>query len=111
MSAERSYSATGKECLAVLWAVEKLWSYLEGLPCTVITDHHSLQWLHNLNDPSGRLARWAIRLQQYDFNIIHRKGKDNVVPDFLSKAVPVISTVNANVTSTPMYKDKWYMEL
>lgn len=107
---ERNYTTTERECLAVLFAVEKLRMYLEGVHFTVITDHHSLTWLHKLKDPVGRLARWAVRLQQFDFNIVHRKGRENVVPDALSRAVPVIDSVVENLPDTEI-KDKWYLKL
>lgn len=73
--------------------MEKLRPNLEGYKFTVVTDHHSLIWLHNLKEPTGRLARWALRLQQFDFEIVHRKGKENVVPDLLSRAVAEINCV------------------
>jgi hypothetical protein len=84
---KRKYSTTEKECLRVIYAIKRLRCYLEGARFTVITDHYSLLWLNNLEDPLGRLGRWVMRLQAFDFNIVHRKGKDNVVPDCLSRAV------------------------
>lgn len=36
-------------------------------------------------DLNGRLARWALKLQGFNFNIEHRRGRDNVVPDALSR--------------------------
>lgn len=106
---ERNYTTTERECLAVLFAIEKLKMYLEGVHFTVITDHHSLTWLHKLKDPVGRLARWAVRLQQFSFDIIHRKGRENVVPDALSRSVPILNTVNEE--SCIEIKDKWYLQL
>lgn len=100
---ERKFSVTEKECLAVLWSVEKLRPYIEGAHFKVITDHHSLVWLNNLKDPVGRLARWAVRMQQFDFEMIHRKGKDNLVADALSRSVSVA------VATTPASgkQDSW----
>lgn len=105
---ERNYTTTERECLAVLWAIEKLRPYIEGSHFSVITDHASLLWLDRLNSPSGRLARWAIRLQQYDYTIIHRKGKENVVPDALSRTVPVIDSVDISQCHS---SDPWYAKL
>lgn len=106
-SQERKYSSVERECLAVIWAVEKLRHYLEGVEFEVVTDCHSLLWLNRLRDPLGRLARWALRLQPYTFKLIHRKGKDNIVPDMLSRAVAVDSAE----ISDPSSLDKWYNNL
>lgn len=84
-SAERKYSVTERECLAVIWAIRKYRPYIEGYHFTVVTDHSSLQWLHNLKNPTGRLARWALELLGYDYTIVFRKGALNHVPDALSR--------------------------
>lgn len=83
--AEKNYSTTEKECLAILWGIRKMRQYLEGYKFTVITDHLSLKWLQSINNPTGRLARWALELQQYDFTIQYRRGNENVVADALSR--------------------------
>lgn len=106
--AERNFTVTEKECLAVIWSIEKMRPYLEGSTFTVITDHHSLLWLHNLRDPTGRLARWAIRLQQYDFKIVHRKGTEHVVPDALSRAVAPAPEEIDLITVSEKSRDNWY---
>ncbi|KAI8119245.1 Transposon Tf2-6 polyprotein [Lucilia cuprina] len=85
-SCQKNYSVTEKECLAAVLAIRKFRPYVEMMPFTVITDHASLKWLMTLKDLSGRLARWSLQLQAYDFEIKHRKGSDNVVADMLSRA-------------------------
>lgn len=50
-----------------------------------MTDHQALKWLMNLKEPSGRLARWILELQQYEFEIRYRKGALNKVADALSR--------------------------
>ncbi|KMQ92133.1 reverse ribonuclease integrase [Lasius niger] len=82
---ERKYAATEQKCLAVVWAIKKFRPYLEGYKFRVITDHSSLRWLHNLKNPTGRLARWALELLEYNYTIEHRKGALHHVPDALSR--------------------------
>lgn len=104
IASQRKYHVTEKECLAVILGIEKFRPYIEGSHFTVITDHYSLLWLKNLKDPSGRLARWSLRLQAYDFDILHRKGKEHIVPDALSRAVSAIDIQKFKATNDPWYQ-------
>lgn len=110
---ERKYSTTERECLAVIWSIEKLRPYIEGGRFTVVTDHYSLLWLNNLKDNTGRLGRWCLRLQQYDFEIIHRKGKEHLVPDALSRCMreEEIPEISLCEISKEEIKDKWYLRM
>ena len=84
-AAEKNYSATERECLAVVWGMTSLRPYVEGQKVTVRTDHDALQWLLTLDDPSGRLARWRLRLSEFSMEIVYRKGRKHQVPDALSR--------------------------
>lgn len=84
-SAQRNYSVTERECLAAIEAIKKFRCYLELQEFEVITDHSSLVWLMRQPELTGRLARWVFKLQSYQFTISHRKGKDHIVPDALSR--------------------------
>lgn len=84
-SAERNYTTTEREALAVIWALSKFRGYIKGLPFTVITDHQALKWLMSLKSPTGRLARWALILQAYGVKIQYQPGRLNNVADALSR--------------------------
>lgn len=86
--AETRYATIEKELLAIIYAVEQFRPYLYGRKFTIITDHKPLTWLMNLKDPSSRLMRWRIRLEEYDYKIIYKPGKSNLNADALSRAVP-----------------------
>lgn len=83
--AQRNYSITELECLAAVLCIKKFRGYIEGHPFKVVTDHASLRWLMRQSDLNGRLARWSLKLQSFEFSIEHRKGSLNIVPDALSR--------------------------
>ena len=56
------------------------------MQCTVQPGHSALQWLLTTTEPSGRVGRWALQLQEYDFKVYYRPGHTNVIADALSRA-------------------------
>src|SRR3954453_5327084 len=75
--AETNYGITDQECLAIIWAVKHFEQYLGLLPFKVVTDHSALKFLQTAEMPAGRRAQWIMYLQQFDFDIVHRPGKEN----------------------------------
>ncbi|OWZ02524.1 hypothetical protein PHMEG_00025904 [Phytophthora megakarya] len=84
--AESNYSITELECLAVVWSVKLFRPYLYGRSFTIITDHSALRWLMTRPNLAGRLHRWSLTLQEYEFDIQYRPGATNVVADALSRS-------------------------
>ena len=82
---ERKYSVTRKELLAVVVFTQHFRTYLLGQPFKLRTDHGSLSWLCNFKDPTGQLARWLEQLQEFHFEVIHRKGLAHQNADALSR--------------------------
>ncbi|KAJ8045686.1 hypothetical protein HOLleu_08736 [Holothuria leucospilota] len=89
--AEKNYSATELECLAVLWAFEKWRPFIEGSQITVFTDHKALVWMLRNKALKGKLVRWALRLQEFDYTVHYRPGIQNMIPDALSRAPQICS--------------------
>ena len=75
---------TDLEALAVVWAVKTFRSYVMGTRFKVVTDHNALKALVHKATLEGRLAQWADFLMGFDFEIIYRRGKENIVADTLS---------------------------
>ena len=73
---ERQYSVIQRECLAVVYALKQFRHYLVGRSFNLVTDHAPLQWL-SAQKMEGLLCRWALALQEYDFQITYRKGSQN----------------------------------
>ena len=80
---ELKWHTKEKEALGIVWSLLQFKPYLLGQPFIVRTDHESLQWLYKAE--KGRLARWALALAEFDFQIIPRKGNQNANADALSR--------------------------
>jgi len=86
LSWAQNYNTTEKELLAIVWAVKHFRPYVFGTKFKIVTDHKSLTWF-NVNDPGSRLIRWRLKLEEYDYEIIHKAGRANANADALSRNV------------------------
>ncbi|KAJ8034103.1 hypothetical protein HOLleu_24533 [Holothuria leucospilota] len=84
---QKNYSTIEKETLALILGLQHFDVYLgtTSFPITVYTDHNPLTFLSKMKNKNQRLMRWSLFLQSYNVDIKHIKGKDNVVPDSLSR--------------------------
>lgn len=82
---ESNYSTTEKELLAIIFGCKNFRPYLYGRKFRIITDHRPLKWLFNHKDPSSKLQRWRLKLEEYEYEIGYQKGKLNAAADALSR--------------------------
>ena len=84
--AERNYSTTERECLALVWAIHKCQKYLHGKMFIVQTDHRPLAVLNRQTSlANGRLQRWSLLLNDFTFSIEPISGSSNLMADCLSR--------------------------
>ncbi|KAM9925286.1 hypothetical protein OXX59_003971, partial [Metschnikowia pulcherrima] len=100
-SAELNYPVREKEFYAVIHALKKWRHFLLDKHFIVYTDHESLKALKREGSPPGRLSRWLDLLEEYDMDIRHIKGEQNVVADWLSRKDVDLHVAIANTTGVP----------
>ena len=85
---QKKYSTVEKECLSLIHALQHFEIYLisSSSPIVVFSDHNPLSFVHKMKNKNQRLLRWSLMLQEYNLDIRHIKGKDNSIPDALSRA-------------------------
>ena len=84
---QQKYSTIEKEALALVLALQHFEVYVtsDQFSLEVFTDHNPLTFLHKMKNKNQRLLRWSLYLQEYDLNIKHIPGKENLVADALSR--------------------------
>ena len=82
---ETRYSIIERECLSIVWSLQKLSRYLLGRRFVLQTDHRPLRYINDGKTLNARICRWALILQQFDFRIEFIAGSSNSVADFLSR--------------------------
>ena len=98
--AEKNYTTTEKEALAMVYAVNKFRHYLLGNKFVFYVDHIALQYLINKPQVSGRLAHWLLLFLEFDLTVVYKPGKTHGIADALSRnerAEPAVSIPDQTV--------------
>ena len=85
---QKNYSTIEKECLSLILALQHFEVYLTSSPSPIVdfSDHNPLIVIHKMKNKNQRLLRLGLLLQEYNLDIRHIKGKDNIISDALSRA-------------------------
>ncbi|KAL8599551.1 hypothetical protein ACOMHN_065151 [Nucella lapillus] len=83
---EKNYNTIERECLAIIWAVQKFMKFLWGVHFILQTDHRPLTYLRTSGFKNARILRWALSLQEFSFEIQPISGTSNVLADLLSRS-------------------------
>ena len=86
--AEKNYSATARETLAAVFGCEYFAQYLQGRKFILRTDHNPLVWLRDMKNPKRPYNGWIVRLEQFNYVIQYRRGKEHINADFNSRIPP-----------------------
>jgi hypothetical protein len=84
-NAERNYPTIEKELLAIVWGCTYFRQYLYGRKFTIVTDRCPLTWICSVKDPTSRLLRWRLKLEEYEYKVKYKKGSSNTNADALSR--------------------------
>lgn len=109
---ESGYATNEKEALAIIWSVKKFTPYLFGKKFTLVTDHKPLTFIKT-SDKNPKILRWRLDLEAFDYDIVYKEGKTNVVADALSRIkidekyddTPVIHTHTIPLITQPSTSD------
>ena len=116
--AQRNYTTTENELLAVVYALDKFRAYLVGSNIIIFTDHSASKYLLTKQDAKARLIRWVLLFLEFKLQIKDKNGVENVVADHLSRLTLVHNThsspINDEFPEEPLFlveNASWYAHI
>ena len=97
---ESNKSTIEQELTAIHWAVNYFKPYIYGVHFRIKTDHRPLTYLFSMKNPSSKLTRMRLDLEEFDFTIEYLRGKDNHTADALSR----ITIDDLKILTTTIYR-------
>ncbi|CAK1595948.1 unnamed protein product [Parnassius mnemosyne] len=85
---ELNWSVTEQEFYAVISCLKKFETYLRGKKVIILTDHKALLFINNMKLFNGRVTRWILYIEQFNYEVQHISGRRNIVADVLSRYPP-----------------------
>jgi len=114
-SAEKNYTTTEREALAMVYALQKFRHYLLGNKVVFFVDHMALTYLVNKPQASSRVTRWLLLFTEYDFSVVYKPGKTHGIADALSRtayAEPPIGVPDSTPDASLFYVEpEWLTDV
>jgi len=116
---ESKYHSYELEMLAIVNTVKRFHIYLQGIQFKIVTDCNSITLTLHKKDINPRIARWALFLQNYSYEIEHRPGSKMQHVDALSRCRHILYSIRRKLThlracilsrrnvQTPHVGDRW----
>ena len=98
--AEKRYSTTERELLAIVYALEIFKPYLFGQKFLLITDHEPLTYIKTVKHSSDRLVRWICKLSEFDFDVRYKPGSELARVDAFSRSPVNIAAIDSTDDNT-----------
>ena len=100
---EKNYSASEREMLPIVWSTKHFHSYIYGRHIKIFTDHQPLSTLAKAKEPTGRLYRLMLKLQELDYEILYYRGKLKYTADQLSRPASQEENASVELKSLELY--------
>jgi hypothetical protein len=96
--AQLRWSTFEQEAFAIHEALKKFQYLLRDIQFTLKTDHRNLLYLNDTG-ASDKVLRWKLDIQQFNFNVEHIPGQDNIVADLYSRLCTMRNGPKSTVSS------------
>ena len=102
-----NFSTNDKELYALVRSLETWRHYLLPKEFVIHSDHESLKYIRSQCNLNCRHAKWIEFIESFPYIIKHKKGKDNVIADALSRRYTLLSQLDCRIFGLEAIKEQY----